>query len=324
MGNNPRIIAGSGRSGTTWIQDVLAEVNQLRTVFEPLHPQAVTKALPFANRYIATGDEAAGLEDLLNQVFFGEFHSIWTDYRIRPRLLKPTLQRFSSPGNAYALFTEWRVAIERFIRFRQKINLPSVIVKVIRANLMLGWLREKYDARIVFVTRHPGAVVESKLRIGGTTWDPAPVLDHYRTPGVLGEHENRYAALLAEDLGPAESHTLIWCIENQLPMEQAKEQGYLLVFYENLAKHGEREWKRIIDALGLKVSPYGSQIVERPSQQSAPKRSKQKRGGGKLWHDRIATTELDAIDSILRATGVEAYSAYDPLPLSKKIVEELK
>lgn len=322
MNDNPRIIAGSGRSGTTWIQDALSETNQLRTIFEPLHPQAVSEAFPYAGRYLASGDEVAGLEVLLDKVFSGEFHSIWTDYRIRPRLLKPSLERFSSPGNAKALFTEWWVAIERYIRFRRKINAPLILVKMIRANLMLGWLREKYDARIVFVTRHPGAVVESKLRIGGISWDPMPVLDHYRKPGVLGEYGKRYAALLSEDLNPAEAHTLIWCIENQLPLEQANKQGFLLVYYEHLANHGEREWKRIIDALDLEVSPYGSLIVDRPSQQAAPKRSKRKVGGGKLWFERIAEKDLDAIDRILCANGVTVYNAFDSMPAAINIAEE--
>jgi hypothetical protein len=34
----PRVVAGYGRSGTTWVQDVLAISNELRPVFEPLHP----------------------------------------------------------------------------------------------------------------------------------------------------------------------------------------------------------------------------------------------------------------------------------------------
>ena len=36
--NDLLIIAGSGRSGTTWVLDAVAEANQLRTKFEPLGP----------------------------------------------------------------------------------------------------------------------------------------------------------------------------------------------------------------------------------------------------------------------------------------------
>ena len=52
MENNPLVIAGSGRSGTTWILDVLAEANNLRPVFEPLNPYGVNEARDFGNRYV--------------------------------------------------------------------------------------------------------------------------------------------------------------------------------------------------------------------------------------------------------------------------------
>ena len=314
MNRRPRILAGSARSGTTWILDVLVETNHLRPIFEPLHPQVVYQAKPYAGRFLESDLEAGEFEAFLRQVFTGRYHSLWTDYRIRPRrLLLPGWNSLSSPGDAYAGYLNIRAAIDRYFRYKKYLGRSLVLVKMIRANLMLGWLREKFDAKIVFVVRHPGAVVESKLRIGGVSWDPVNMLDHYRAEGVLGEYGARYRALLVEDLNPAESHALIWCIENQLPLEQAEDQAYDYVFYENLIRNGEHEWKRIIDALGLKTSPYGLSIIEYPSQQAHSKRSK--RYAGKQWYDRLGQGDLESIHNILRATGVTCYGAYDPMPL---------
>jgi len=167
MMGRPRIIAGSGRSGTTWILDALAEVNGLRPVFEPLHPKSVQGAEPYAYHYFSPQTEAADLEVFLNQFFTGTYHSIWTDFRIRPIRLMPRWRNFTSLGRMYALFSEWRGAVRRFVHYRGMLGNSPILVKMIRANLMLGWLREKFDARIVFVVRHPGAVVESKVRLGG-------------------------------------------------------------------------------------------------------------------------------------------------------------
>lgn len=317
MNSQPLIIAGSARSGTTWILDALAEVNQLRTVFEPLHPQAGKQASDYAHRYMPRGARASSLEKYFDKTFTGEFRSIWTDYRIRPALLQPTRERFSSPGNLYALYTEWRAAMQRYSLFRRRLNRQQIIVKMIRGNLMLEWFKETYDARIVYVPRHPGAVVESKLRIGGESWDPEPLIEHYRVPGVLGEYGERFMALLTEDLSPAESHTLIWCIENALPLEQAEKLGYILVYYEELRRNGEYEWRRIIDGLCLDNSPHGSLFIDRPSQQAAPERSKKLRGGGQNWYERLSSSELESIDRILRASDILTYSAYDPLPREK-------
>ena len=65
------IIAGSGRSGTTWIQDVLAEANQLRTVFEPLHPQGVSRARGLAYRYIEADEESPDLQHYFDDLLAG-------------------------------------------------------------------------------------------------------------------------------------------------------------------------------------------------------------------------------------------------------------
>lgn len=325
MGNEPRIIAGSCRSGTTWILDVLAETNDLRPVFEPLHPKAVPEAEQYASRYLAAGADEPGLKSFFDRIFAGAYHSIWTDYRVRPNRLLPDWKSFLSKGRAYVLFLEWQAATKRYAKYRKKVKSSLVLVKMIRANLMLGWLRENYDARIVFVVRHPGAVVESKMRIGGISWDPIPVLDFYRTAGVLGEYASRFRDLLSEDLSQAEAHTLIWCIENLLPLEQSREQNFHLAFYEKLQRlDGEREWMRIIKVLGLEDSPYGSAIVDRPSQQAASESSKQRRGGGNSWHDRIGSTDLEAIDRVLRVVGVSAYSAYDPMPVTEETNSAIK
>src|SRR5262245_32752648 len=66
-----RIIAGSGRSGTTWVQDVLADANALRPIFEPLHPLAVPQADPFAYRYLRPAVEQAAAAAFLTRVFEG-------------------------------------------------------------------------------------------------------------------------------------------------------------------------------------------------------------------------------------------------------------
>ena len=309
----PRLIAGSGRSGTTWMLDVLAQVNGMRPIFEPLNPTAVPAAASFANQYIDPDDEMPELKQFLDGTFNGEFHSLWTDYRIRPPMLKPHLSTFFSPGKLKKLYLEWRSAGKRYLHYGAMIDNAPVLVKIIRGNLMLGWLRRQYDARIVFVVRHPGAVIESRLRINGPAWDPEPVLASYRNRVLMGELADRYAALLGARLAPAETHTLIWCIENQFPMERAVADGYPVVFYEHLLADGRQQWQRIVDALAIERSPYGEKILSKPSQQSALGRLKRQKVKGS-WIDRLTSSDGAAIQRILDATGVTAYHVSDPAP----------
>ena len=303
----PLILAGSGRSGTTWILDVLSELNGLRPVFEPLHPDAIPVASPYTNKYIASEERHPKLQKFLDTVFDGSFNSLWSDYRIRTNLLMPRLSSFSSPGSMKALWGEWASAVKRYKRYGRLLKSSPVLVKIIRGNLMLGWLREHYNARIVFVVRHPGAVVESRLRISGPSWDTGPMLESYRNGQMLGPLEERYASLLNSKLDPAEAHTLIWCIENQLPMERASIDGYPVIFYESLLSDGEREWQRIVAAFEVPVNPFGSEVLSKPSQQSALARRKKINRGG-TWLDRLNERDRKGVQRILDETGVTIYS----------------
>jgi len=311
----PRLIAGSGRSGTTWILDVLAQTNTMRPIFEPLHPEAVPGADCFANRYIEPDNEMPDLHEFLDGLFRGEIRSTWTDYRIRPHLLVPRLSMVLSLGRISGFITQSREAAERYVRFRRMLEYSPVLVKIIRGNLMLGWLRKHYAARIVFVARHPGAVVESRLRIGGRSWITEPVLDLFRHKEVLGKLWDRYAPLLTARLELAEAHTLIWCIENQLPLERAAIDGYPAIFYEHLLSDSERQWQRIVDALAMKHSPFGEEILAKPSQQSALIRLKKAGIEKQSWMHRLPKHHKKGIQRILDETGVTQYSMRETAPL---------
>jgi len=287
----------------------------MRPIFEPLHPEAVPGAGRFANRYIGPDDEVPGLREFLDRLFRGEIRSTWTDYRIRPHLLVPRLSMVLSLGRISGFIMQSREAAERYVRFRRMLEYSPVLVKIIRGNLMLGWLRKHYAARIIFVARHPGAIVESRLRIGGRSWDTEPVLDLFRRKEVLGRLRDRYAPLLTAKLELAEAHTLIWCIENQLSLERAAIDDYPVIFYEHLLSDSKRQWQRIVDALAMKHSPFGEEILAKPSQQSALTRLKKAGVGKQSWMDRLSLNHKEGIQRILDETGVTQYSMRESMPL---------
>jgi hypothetical protein len=310
------VIAGSGRSGTTWVLDVIAQANHLRTIFEPLHPVAIPEAQRYAYRYIPENLEVPDLKEFLGRVFKGSLHSAWSDYRIRPHLLIPRKDTFRSFGNMYKLYRHWTRYSQQYWLYRKNLKNPHLIVKMIRANLMLGWLHRVFDARIVLVVRHPGAVVESKLRLGGSSWQSATLLDFYRKDQTLRlDYGDRYTGLLEQKLSLLEAHTLSWCIENQIPLEQARRNGYLVVFYEKLLTAGQEEWDRIVCGLGLHESPH-TQFIKQPSQQASRYWHTNSANGtfATGWMERLGIQHLGEIDAVLRELGVSVYNAYDPMP----------
>ena len=263
---NPPIIAGSGRSGTTWVLDALAESNHLRPIFEPLQWLGVPEAEPYANKYILENENEPGLKYLMDQILSESINCLWTKYRILPDTLH--LPRSGSLRHKLgSLKANYRKLVVNYLKYH-KFKSRRSIVKFIRANLMLGWLSKNYGDKILLIVRHPGAVVASKLRLGGRHWQHDPLLKRYFQDKRLAEAYKYCVAWESpQSLSPITGHTLIWCIENSLPIQQAQKSGYHIVFYEELISNPENEWKRVVDALGLSHVP-DRVFLARPSEQA--------------------------------------------------------
>ncbi len=313
----PMIIAGSGRSGTTWVLDVLARTFRLRPIFEPLHPNAVKGAKAYAWRYVPPGTDIPGMDAFFRAIFTGDLSSCWTDFRFHPGELVDPPDFFRRPDSAKLLVHRWIHALGQFRTYAPLRIRPRIVVKFIRANLLLGWLAQHFDAKILLLVRHPGAVVESRLRLGGVSWDPARLLDIYRQDETIRcLRGGAYRDLLARELTPAQALALHWCIENQLPIAEAQQNGYLLVHYEDLVEGGGKVWDRIAQFFDLDVDVWDQDLLSRPSQQaSATWRDKELTiDSHQRWQHRIHPRDLEDIQSILTATGETIYSAYEPLP----------
>lgn len=91
-----RVIAGSGRSGTTWVLDCLSGANGLRPVFEPLQLAVTHVGATYAYRTLLPGARCDEFEEFLCRCDAGTFTSAWTTYRGRMDLMIPNREAFHS------------------------------------------------------------------------------------------------------------------------------------------------------------------------------------------------------------------------------------
>lgn len=306
------VIAGSGRSGTTWVLDALAVPNGLRTIFEPLHPACVPGAAPFAHRYVAEGDEAPDLGSFFDGVLDGRARGIWIDYRVRSDRLRPRLQTLASIGEAKLWAARVRKVQRNRRRFRPQRSAP-VIVKLIRGNLLIGWLARNRPVRIALIVRHPGAVFESKQRMAGDDWDPlAAVRPYLEQPRLLETLDcERFAAGLAS-AAPMTQHTAAWCFENALPLRHARDWGVHVVYYEQLVTDAAA-WQGLGEALGLARLP-GPELLGRASDQADPLRRRDSYTSVGRWIDAIDAADRDRGQAVLERFGVRCYRMDEALP----------
>lgn len=313
--NAPRIIAGFGRSGTTWVQDVLAESNQLRAVFEPLHPEQVRGAERYAHRCLLANDRDPILNQLLYRYFYDDYHSLWADYRIVKQRLGPKLRDFGSWRNLKARVRYIIDSKDNVIQYYPQRRCQQRIVKFVRANMMLSWLSKNFQPRIVYIIRHPAAVVMSQMR-ALADWNLTHRFEIYRSDKrLLSGLCSHVRELLFEPLEPVEAITLSWCIENTIALAQAESCGIHVVYYENLLENGESEWSDILSALGLSVMPEQSLIVK-PSQQTWGEKATDSSLVRQYasWEHKIDKETASKIQNMLDATQTNLYSLSEALP----------
>jgi sulfotransferase family protein len=328
MKNNLLIIAGSGRSGTTWVLDALAEANNLRTIFEPLNSFFVPEARNFAHCYVREDAHEPELKRFMEKIFKGKYHNIWIDTRCYKANLIPSLSQITSLNGLYDFGAFYKVFLRRSLKYiREKSFVP--ITKFIRANLMLDWIEKNFYARIVFLVRHPGAVVASQIaaskREGGFAWDfsgqiKQGILSQYKKDEQLRkDFLDKYYEIFSEKLSLVAGHTLIWCIENILPIYNLQKKKRYVFFYEDIVNNPEKEFDHMVQLLGLERKPDRS-IIVRPSQQASREMRNNSFEENRLtrWMKSFDQQQLDEINKVLKFFKVTTYSAYDPMPISRR------
>lgn len=218
-------LAGSGRSGTTWLGGLVNHDSGYREIFEPFHPGKVGDFRAFGSKqYLRPGDRREEFLEPARKALTGRLRSGWTD--------------------------------------RGGIPADRLLVKDIRANLLLGWLAENFPGMpIVLLMRHPCAVVSSRLALGwrdnlDETMSQRELVEDHLLPV-----EERIRA--ARD--PFERHLFLWCIDNHVPLRQFSPGSIHLCFYESLLLDPEPELRHLFAFLGRDFDDGVLDKLGRPS-----------------------------------------------------------
>ena len=145
------------------------------------------------------------------------------------------------------------------------------------------------------------------------------MLKQYRENEHLREdYLYRYDDILHRPLSAISALTVIWCIENILPIIKAQKAGHCVVFYEDLIDSPRDHWEHMVQSLGFHAVP-GKEINAKPSQQVS--KDIIKKGifdDTQLtkWKKYLSTNQVIEIGDILNIFHVTIYSAWDPMPTS--------
>ena len=264
-------LAGSGRSGTTWLSEIINQGGGYRFVFEPFNPAKVGAFGSFGSKqYLRPDDGRAEFLGPARLALTGALRGPWTD-------------RFNGT----------------FVARRR-------LIKDIRANLLLAWMRANFPGMpIVLLLRHPCAVVASRLALGwkgnlNETMEQEELVEDFLLPM---EAEIRAAR---DDF---ERHLFLWCIDNYVPLKQLGPGEIHLVFYENLLANPEEELRSLFGFLG--DDPDG-RVHARLAHPSALSRKNAPVPSVDGW--RVSASQLERTGEILSLFGLDGIYAEGPMP----------
>jgi hypothetical protein len=266
-------LAGSGRSGTTWLAEVINHKGGYRYVFEPFNPARVGAFEQFKSKqYLRPDDAREAFLGPARLALSGALRDPWTD------------------------------------RFNAKFVARRRLIKDIRANLLLGWMRANFPGMpVVLLLRHPCAVVTSRLALGWKdNLDETMAQEDLVKDFLLPMQTEIWAA--RDDF---ERHLFIWCLDNYVPLRQFAPGEIHLVFYEDLLESPEDGLRSLFGFLGEDPDDRVYDKLGRPSPLSRRDAPSPSVDG---WRAHVSAHQLDRTLEILALFGLDRVYGEGPMP----------
>lgn len=246
------LIAGTGRSGTAWVANVINYRNDARYMFEPFNPYNVPQAATFRYR----------------------------------QYLRPDNRDWKFVAPATAILTG-RIRNDWVDQFNRRVVSRRRVIKEIRVNLMLKWILSNFEGiKIVLMLRHPCADAISRLNLG---WQ-SHLNELLAQDDLVADHLAPFEAQIRAAQTDFERHVFLWCIENYVPFRQFAPGEVHLAFYENFCENPRHEIERLFAYLGREYDRRVFEVLSRPSDLSREE-SAINRGGSLIDGWRAFVTE---------------------------------
>jgi hypothetical protein len=264
-------VAGSPRSGTTWLAEVINHDHRYRTIFEPFRPGRVRATGHFRSRqYLRPGAEDPALAGPIERVLTGRVRSGWTDQHNT-----------------------------RLVSTRRLVKDPW-------SNLFLGWIADRFpEVPIVLVLRHPCAVVHSQLAMGAWKWH-VDLDDVLSQPDLVEDVLEPYLEVVRAAGTDFERHVALWCIENLVALRQLEGKRAFVVTYEDLCLRPAPVLGGLFGFLGRPLDDADLPRLDRPSALSR-KDSAIATGASLVdgWRAHVDPATVRRADEMLEAFGLD-------------------
>ncbi|MBN2156585.1 MAG: sulfotransferase [Candidatus Lokiarchaeota archaeon] len=219
---NTIFISGTGRSGTTWLSQIINYKNDFRYIFEPFYPGKVDFCYFFGwKQYLRLNEEYPLFYDAVKTILSG------------------------------------KARVHFINRHNRKLVNNKRLIKDVKTNLFMGWMAQRFtDLKSILIVRHPGAVINSYLKLG---LDPN-IKWYSNQHELMEDYLNDFSQELHSAVTRFDRILLMWCIENYVPLQQMREcpLNIKLVLYEDFCNKFEPTVKSVFQYLNI---PYRDEVL---------------------------------------------------------------
>lgn len=224
------LLTSSGRSGSTWLQELISQTDRFRVMFEPFHAKEIPALSDWEFRqYIDRDEPGDRFYPAAARILGGRIRHPWIDQFNRAR----------------------------FPRRR--------LIKDIRTNLMAAWIGQRFaHVKVVLLLRHPFDVAISRQRIG---WGAnLRMIDDQHD--LMDRHFPDRRDFFANISDPFAQQVALWAVENLVPLRELGPDEAAVIAYEDLKQDPQAEFQRVADFLGIDANRLTPAHFQRPSKTS--------------------------------------------------------
>lgn len=296
----PIVVLSFGRSGSTWISDIISKNLGGLLLFEPLHPETCPFARDACYSDGFSPELSARLDTFLPAVLDKRYRNRWL---LRNHLFSP----LESVSQAYVDMV-WEES--RVLGFKE-----------IRANYMIDWLIEHLNARIVYLVRHPAAVIAS-LRRRKNFWNEFGFDAHWDLFMGHVVHNERHREALTPYLPRIlnartrlQREAVMWAVSHKLATRALARHNLPTFYYEDFYEFPFPTTRKLIRYVGGDPDAIHPAHIFVPSMTTirtvhgltSSESDFAAKGWGIFWEDILSREELDEIMAIVRAFELDDY-----------------
>lgn len=280
------------RSGSTWLMEILNQLEKTATIWEPFHPNngVIDQKFNLGWRpYVPEDYKWEELKDHLDEIFSNSIINKWT--------------------------------IDRS-RYSQYKKADRLIVKMVRTNALLPFFVNQFQLKYkpIYLLRHPVSQGISHIKAFGKDkyiW----AREKFEIPKVkFAEPYLLHKDFLMTLESQLECRVAQWCITNSQTLNSKYKDKWKTVFYENVLINPHDQLDLIFEDIG-KVSPKILKSISAPSWTSSKDLKSSTRQQIEKWTQQINVEQKSKLQRIINHFNLsEVYNLDSAYPLNNELV----